>query len=131
MCVDIYCNSLLCICLFCLCWYWFFFMFLHFLPVSDNMSSVDYCFLIFVIFLGKINLNSRSKFTRSRISFSQPEGRMLVQWRLRRTRMSSSSRFVAQSTCIHSVSLMLRRPRSWSSPFPQVCLFLLNISVGR
>ena len=84
-------------------------------------------FLIVIVL--KINLNSRNRYTRSRISSSPLEGRMHGLWRLRRIRMWSSSRFVARSTCTHYVCLMLRRLKSWSNLFPQVsclvgCFFL-------
>lgn len=64
---------------------------------------------------------SRSRFTRSKTSFWQLEGKMRGLWRLRRVKMLWSSKLGAQSTCTLSVSLILRKRTSWSNLFHQVC----------
>ena len=74
-------------------------------------------------------LNSRSKSMRLRISFLLQEGRMHVQWRSRRAEMWSSSRFDALGTFTHFASLIPRRLTSWSNPFPQVLIWLFQLSM--
>ena len=64
---------------------------------------------------------SRSRFMRSRISFLLQGGKMLDQWRSRKVKMSSSSKFDVLSICTHCVCLILRRLTNWSNLFLLVC----------
>lgn len=60
---------------------------------------------------------SQSRFMRSRISFSQLEGRMHALWRSRGAKTLLSLKFVAPSTSTHFLCLILRRLISWSNLF--------------
>lgn len=140
--------SHLCISLCFACWFFYLFIFIYLFLVfnfdlncdwvhptfADNLthdawnifkfiwyftifSSAAY-FVVFVV------LHSLSRYTRSRISFSPPEGRMHALWKSREAEMLSSSRFAALSTFTPFVCSTQRRPTSWSSLFLQVCCWL-------
>lgn len=84
------------------------------LHCSLPVNSLSFGFLAKCFCLSVAD-HSRSKSTRSRISFSPQEGKMHALWESRGAKMRSSSRSVAPSTCTHFASLTLKRLTSWSS----------------